>query len=142
MTARFEIWERLLIRLSVRPSLRYSLLGSLLALTKGKTAKDEISCEALRLRNRKAPAPANTSAIHIAKLAIQRNLLLTGATTPVVGIWVAAELPVASVVAIPVVGTWVATGACSVAATTALTPRLESVSRFKRCKSARISAAI
>src|SRR5712692_805934 len=54
MTARFGTWERLLIRLSVRPSLRYSVLGSLPALTKGSTATDEISWPPLRPRHRKA----------------------------------------------------------------------------------------
>src|SRR6266849_797315 len=61
MTARFGTWDRLLIRLSVSPSLRYSVLGSLPALTKGSTATDEISCPALRPRHKKAAGKASAS---------------------------------------------------------------------------------
>ena len=42
ITTRLGSCERLFIKLSVIPSLRYSELGSLLALIKGMTATDEI----------------------------------------------------------------------------------------------------
>src|SRR6266436_5803735 len=42
VTERLGNCERLLIRLSVIPSLRYSVLGSLLAFEKGKTAIESI----------------------------------------------------------------------------------------------------
>src|ERR1017187_269038 len=141
MTARFGICERLLISPSVRPSLRYSLLGSLLALTKGNTAIDEISCWLVRLRYRTKPSTANTRTSATAGPAIQRRLGFVGATTdPEAGTEGALELPAVLACAPPTIGVWAATGdACSVAAATAL--RFESVSRFSRCRSARISAA-
>src|SRR5208282_1096236 len=40
MTLRLGSCERALMRLSVKPSLRYSLLGSVVALTKGRTAME------------------------------------------------------------------------------------------------------
>jgi hypothetical protein len=61
MTARLGSCERLLIRLSVMPSLRYSVLGSLLALTNGNTATDEISWVLLPLRNKNAATPIEAS---------------------------------------------------------------------------------
>ena len=47
MTDKFGNCDRLLIRLSVIPSLRYSVFGSLPALSKGNTAMDEISLPSL-----------------------------------------------------------------------------------------------
>ncbi len=42
-TRRFQICERLLIRVSVMPSLKYSPSGSALSLAKGSTATDSIA---------------------------------------------------------------------------------------------------
>src|SRR4030095_17130 len=52
--------ERVPIRLSVRPSLRYSLLGSEVAFTNGSTAMDEIFPRSPRLRATKIPAATAT----------------------------------------------------------------------------------
>src|SRR2546425_6288223 len=97
MTARFGICERLLIRLSVMPSLRYSVLGSLLALTKGNTATEEISWLLLRLRDRKPPIPTSTNMRPSAEPTIQRLLPTAGAMwEPVTRAWLLA-LPSATV---------------------------------------------
>src|ERR1700678_630548 len=44
ITLRLGSWESVPIKLSVKPSLRYSLLGSAVALTKGRTAIELICC--------------------------------------------------------------------------------------------------
>src|SRR5579864_7068823 len=62
MTLRSGNCESVLIRLSVRPSPRYSLLGSAVALTKGKTAIELIFCACGRPRNKNIE-PAITSKI-------------------------------------------------------------------------------
>src|SRR5438552_12798303 len=142
MTARFGTWDRLLIRLSVSPSLRYSVLGSLPALTKGRTASEEISCWLLRRRDRKTAAATSASIKATARPATQRRLPEAGtASDPETRIWGAVALPTVDVGAAPtVVDICAATGVtCSIAATTAL--RLDSVSLFRRCSSARISDA-
>src|SRR5437016_2766282 len=140
MTARFGTWDRLLIRLSVSPSLRYSVLGSLLALTKGRTASEEISCWLLRRRDRKTAVATSASTKATARPAIQRRLPAAGtASGPETRIWGAVALPVVDVGAAPTVDICAATGAtCSIAATTL---RLDSVSLFRRCSSAHISDA-
>src|SRR5215471_6661108 len=43
MTKRLEIWERLLVSTSVRPSLKYSCSGSLLMFTNGSTTMEGLS---------------------------------------------------------------------------------------------------
>src|SRR5438552_10645735 len=122
MTARFGTWDRLLIRLSVSPSLRYSVLGSLPALTKGRTASEEISCWLLRRRDRKTAAATSASTKATARPAIQRRLPEAGtASGPRTRIWGAVALPAVDVGAAPTVDLRAATGAtCSIAATTGL----------------------
>src|SRR5437899_12649365 len=106
MTARFGPWDRLLIRLSVSPSLRYSVLGSLLALTKGRTASEEISCWLLRRRDRKTAAATSASTKATARPATQRRLPEAGtASGPETRIWGAVSLPVVDVGAAPTVDT-------------------------------------
>src|SRR5271169_2144172 len=58
MTLMFGSCERVPIRLSVKPSLRYSLLGSDVALTKGSTAMDVICGAAALVRQYQIPAAA------------------------------------------------------------------------------------
>src|SRR5207244_5151920 len=95
MTARFGRGDRQLIRLAVSPSLRYSVLGSLLALTKGRTASEEISCWLLRRRDRKTAAATSASTKATARPAIQRRLPEAGtASGPETRIWGAVALPV------------------------------------------------
>src|SRR5438132_5446913 len=98
MTARFGTWDRLLIRVSVSPSLRYSVLGSLPALTKGRTASEEISSWLLRRRDRKTAAATSASTKATARPAIQRRLPEAGtASGPETRIWGAVALPVVDV---------------------------------------------
>ena|ERR1700730_12937266 len=42
ITFKLDNWDKLLMRLSVIPSLKYSVFGSPLAFTKGKTASESI----------------------------------------------------------------------------------------------------
>ena len=64
------------------------MLGSLLALTKGSTATEEISCWLPRLWNRKAAEPTSTMSKPAAKPATQRRLAAEGAATdPEARIW-------------------------------------------------------
>src|SRR5882672_5995645 len=107
MTFRSGNCESELIRLSVRPSLRYSLPGSAVALTKGSTAIEEIFLlpDAPRRKYAVAVAATNNTA---ATPAIKYLRLRTGA--------------VAGVETAP-------------SATTALDERPESRSRFSRARS-------
>src|SRR5689334_21096084 len=63
MTLRSASCERLLIRLSVKPSLRYSFFASAVALTKGSTAMDSTLLVWYFPRRKYAPAPAATTTI-------------------------------------------------------------------------------
>ena len=114
----------------MRPSLRYSVLGSLLALTKGSTATEEISlllsaveqigcgadqhyCQSGRQAS--DPSPLSSRG---------RNHRSRGRSLE------ANRIACNGVVAVPVVALGATTGLACSTATTAL--RLESVSRFRR----------
>src|SRR5262249_8689171 len=76
-------WERLLIRLSVMPSLRYSVLGSELEFTKGSTASDSIAGPPRSPENANHPATARTptttaAAAQAALLRSQRQFFADG----------------------------------------------------------------
>src|ERR1700694_1742509 len=58
MTLRSGSWERVLIKLSVRPSLRYSLPGSAVAFMKGRTAMELILAASDRPRRKYTGAAA------------------------------------------------------------------------------------
>ena len=83
MTASFGNCERSLIKLSVIPSLRYSVLGSLLEFTNGITAMDEISLllACPRIQKKIVPAITKTAATPAAMISGVRFLPLGGAGT-------------------------------------------------------------
>src|SRR5712692_2171323 len=121
MTLRSGSCESVLIKLSVRPSLRYSLPGSVVALTKGRTAIELIFSVSGRPRNKYAPAASATNATAtIPPTRYTRDRLGAAAGMK-------AEEPEA---------------AMKLLAAEALDDRPESVSRFKRARSARSSAAL
>src|SRR4029077_17156129 len=129
------------IRLSVSPSLRYSLLGSLLALMKGKTATEEISFRLVPVRRSQNPAPANTSIKPAAMPANQNRLPPVGVITdPVMGVEGAPTLADGGVEATAVFADCsTMAGACSRVGMMVL--RLESVSLLRRWRSVRMSEA-
>src|SRR6266498_579186 len=117
MTFRLGNRERVPIRLSVRPSLRYSLLESLVALTKGNTAM-ESTLPAVDLPRRKYQPPAiamTTTAATPAQRYLRKALVPAGA----------AAIPDAD------------PDDKALAGTAALCERPESRSRFSRARSVR-----
>src|SRR5215469_8363130 len=141
-TAKLGNCERLLIRLSVRPSLKYSVLGSPVTLVKGNTASEssELVDRATNQRyalNPSAPSIASRTArpVSNALLCRMNNPTATSVSelAPLASMLVAAagegpegELKPASAAAVP---------------EDAAIEWPEFVSLFRRCRSARMSAA-
>src|ERR1700756_176665 len=75
MTARFGICERVLIRFSVMPSLRYSVLGSEPTLTNGSTAREAIVEPALDDSQRLTTYPRAVTANSTATVTVIKAFL-------------------------------------------------------------------
>src|SRR5947207_12770688 len=119
MTFMFGSCESVPIRLSVRPSLKYSLLESLVALTKGNTAMESTLPAVVPRKKYQPQAIAiTTTAASAGQRYLRRALVAIGAAAG------AAELD-----------------DNALAGTAALCERPESRSRFRRARSVRRSAA-
>src|SRR5271165_352536 len=118
MTFRLGSWERVPIRLSVKPSLRYSLLASAVALTKGSTAIESTLPVWAFARRKYAPAATATSTMATAPAARNLRILRAGATAGI------------------------DEALADAAAMAAADERPESRSRFRRARSVRKSAAL
>src|ERR1700739_1319104 len=121
-TLRFGSCESVLIRLSVRPSLRYSLPESAVALTKGSTAMDVIFSEADLERSQKKLAAAAMTRIAATNESAKILRERAGEGAAVIDEALADEVELASAAA--------------------LDERPESRSRFRRARSERRSAAL